>query len=99
MLGSLPLATIKRDSQQWTTIFFKHISCILSSIMIEQNSGKVNFCFFLQTKIETVKERLRTHCGTAVASMVLQLFDESGRKVADLSEDQRVLGYYSPADG
>ncbi|GAQ82952.1 Alpha-tubulin folding cofactor B [Klebsormidium nitens] len=55
--------------------------------------------FDLHTSIEGVKERLRSHSGTAVESMVLQLLDESGKKVADLSDSGRPLGFYSPQDG
>lgn len=52
-----------------------------------------------QTTVGNVKERLRTHTGTAVESMHLQLLDDENTKLYDLVEDDRPLGYYSPADG
>ncbi|CAM6088041.1 unnamed protein product [Calypogeia fissa] len=55
--------------------------------------------FDLHTTIGNVKERLRTHTGTAVESMHLQLFDDENTKLYDLVEDSRPLGYYSPSDG
>ncbi|KAH7685351.1 tubulin-folding cofactor B protein [Dioscorea alata] len=53
----------------------------------------------LQTTIESVKEKLWRKCGTSVASMLLQLFDDSGSKICDLTDDSRPLGFFSPHDG
>lgn len=53
----------------------------------------------LQMPVEAVKAKLSTHCGTTTGDMRLQLLDEGNRLVATLSDDQRLLGYYSPADG
>eukprot|EP00897_Mesotaenium_endlicherianum_P001899 jgi/Mesen1/1737/ME000139S00976 len=55
--------------------------------------------FDMHTTVERVKERLRTHTGTAVDSMVLQLFDDASCLVANMIDDARPLGYYSPLDG
>ncbi|KAH9330040.1 hypothetical protein KI387_002148, partial [Taxus chinensis] len=49
--------------------------------------------------IGAAKERLWKNCGTAVDSMLLQLFDDNDKKVSDMSEDSRPLGFYSPHDG
>ncbi|KAL3691899.1 hypothetical protein R1sor_005550 [Riccia sorocarpa] len=55
--------------------------------------------FDLHTTIANVKEKLRSHTGTSVESMRLQLFDDIGSKLCDLAEDYRPLGFYSPLDG
>ncbi|RZS20678.1 hypothetical protein BHM03_00053219 [Ensete ventricosum] len=49
--------------------------------------------------VESVKEKLWKKCGTAVDSMVLELFDDAGSKVCDLSDATRPFGFYSPQDG
>ncbi|KAL5546551.1 hypothetical protein UlMin_006238 [Ulmus minor] len=55
--------------------------------------------FSLQTTLESVKEKLWRKCGTSVNSMRLELYDDSKSKIADLSDDSRPLGFYSPLDG
>ncbi|BBN14432.1 tubulin-specific chaperone B [Marchantia polymorpha subsp. ruderalis] len=55
--------------------------------------------FDLHTTIGNVKEKLRSHTGSAVESMHLQLYDDGGAKLCDLAEDHRPLGFYSPLDG
>jgi len=45
------------------------------------------------------KEKLQTHTGTNVSAMRLQLKDWDGNVVADMSDDGKMLGYYSPEDG
>ena len=52
-----------------------------------------------QTTVERVKERLRSHTGTAVDSMRLELFDQNNNQLAVLSDEWRPLGFYSPGDG
>jgi tubulin-folding cofactor B len=49
--------------------------------------------------VEAVKEKLWKKCGTSVNSMALELYDDSGSKVAVLSDDSRPLGFFSPFDG
>lgn len=49
--------------------------------------------------VESVKEKLWKKCGTAVDSMVLELYDDAGSKVCDLSDATRPFGFYSPQDG
>lgn len=49
--------------------------------------------------ILSVKEKLKSHTGTAVGSMLLQLKDLGGNVVATLADDNTVLGFYSPQDG
>ncbi|KAL0900482.1 hypothetical protein Bca101_084443 [Brassica carinata] len=55
--------------------------------------------FSPQMNVEAVKEKLWKKCGTSVNAMALELYDESGSKVALLSDDTRPLGFYSPFDG
>lgn len=49
--------------------------------------------------IMRVKEKLLTHCGTNISAMNLKLKDWDGKVIADMGDDSRVLGYYSPLDG
>ncbi|XP_010552969.1 PREDICTED: tubulin-folding cofactor B [Tarenaya hassleriana] len=55
--------------------------------------------FSLQMSVEAVKEKLWKKCGTTVNSMALELYDDTGSKVAALSDDTRPLGFFSPLDG
>ena len=52
-----------------------------------------------QMTMEAVKAKLSTHCGTPVMDMRLHLRTPGGGRVALLSEDHRMLGFYSPQDG
>lgn len=54
---------------------------------------------YLQMTVEAVKEKLWKKCGTSVTSMHLELYDDSGAKIADLSDDMKPFGFYSPQDG
>lgn len=49
--------------------------------------------------LESVKDKLWKKCGTAVDSMLLELYDAAGSKVADLNDATRPFGFYSPQDG
>jgi len=49
--------------------------------------------------ISTLKHKLISHIGTNPSAMVLQLFDEVGNLIASGMEDNKKLGFYSPADG
>ncbi|XP_019101005.1 PREDICTED: tubulin-folding cofactor B isoform X1 [Camelina sativa] len=55
--------------------------------------------FSPQMSVEAVKEKLWKKCGTSVNSMALELYDDTGSKVALLSDDARPLGFFSPFDG
>ncbi|KAG5549734.1 hypothetical protein RHGRI_014886 [Rhododendron griersonianum] len=55
--------------------------------------------FSLQLTVEAVKEKMWKKCGTSVNSMGLELYDEMGAKVSELSDNSRPLGFYSPQDG
>lgn len=55
--------------------------------------------FSLESTVEAVKDKLWKKCGTAVNSMCLELYDDAGAKVADLSDNMRPFGFYSPLDG
>ncbi len=52
-----------------------------------------------QMTVDAVKRKVNTMCGTSVQTMVLQLKDEGGRLVAQLSDDSRKLGFYSRRNG
>eukprot|EP00249_Psilotum_nudum_P006676 c19972_g1_i1 orf=241-969(-) len=69
----------------------------ISHSNLKHHSSQLRFS--LHTTIEAVKERLSRNSGTAVGAMLLELFDESGTKVCDMSDNFRVLGYYSPLNG
>lgn len=49
--------------------------------------------------VDSVKEKLWKKCGTSVNSMCLELFDDSGAKISDLTDNSIPLGFYSPLDG
>lgn len=49
--------------------------------------------------VEAVKEKLWKKCGTSVNSMCLELYDDSGSKISDLSDNTVPLGFHSPLDG
>ncbi|KAG2428306.1 hypothetical protein HXX76_010454 [Chlamydomonas incerta] len=53
----------------------------------------------LHSTIESVKVKLSFHCGTNPGAMLLSLLDESGGLMANMWEDGRKLGFYSPRDG
>ncbi|CAA7405283.1 unnamed protein product [Spirodela intermedia] len=55
--------------------------------------------FYRDSTVATVKDKLWKKCGTSVDSMRLELYDISGAKVSDLSDDSRPLGFFSPQDG
>ncbi|KAK9674341.1 hypothetical protein RND81_12G226500 [Saponaria officinalis] len=55
--------------------------------------------FSLQMPVEAVKDKLWKICGTAVNSMSLELYDDSGAKIALLSNDSAPFGFYSPLNG
>ncbi|KAL8138084.1 hypothetical protein V2J09_004085, partial [Rumex salicifolius] len=55
--------------------------------------------FSLQTTVGSAKEKLWKKTGTSVDSMRLELYDDSGTKIADLFDDAKPLGFYSPFDG
>ncbi|KAK7399249.1 hypothetical protein VNO78_10428 [Psophocarpus tetragonolobus] len=55
--------------------------------------------FSLQLTVEGVKEKLWKKCGTSVNSMHLELYDDTRNKIADLSDNSKPLGFYSPLDG
>ncbi|ONM15736.1 Tubulin-folding cofactor B [Zea mays] len=52
-----------------------------------------------QTTVEALKDKLWRKTGTAVASMRLQLRDDSGTKIADLDDDAAPLAAYAPYNG
>ncbi|WVZ24280.1 hypothetical protein V8G54_002824 [Vigna mungo] len=56
--------------------------------------------FSLQLTVEGVKDKLWKKCGTSVNSMHLELYDDARNdKIADLSDNSKPLGFYSPLDG
>lgn len=55
--------------------------------------------FSLQMTVEAVKEKLWRKCGTSVNSMSLELYEDTGAKIAELSDNARPFGFYYPLDG
>ena len=53
----------------------------------------------LQMTVAAVKQKLMSHTGSSPNSMQLQLKDETGRLLAQMSDNSRLLGFYSPYDG
>ena len=52
------------------------------------------------TTVETLKEKVRLYCGDpSTTDVELTLQDSSGRTIATLSDDAKMIGFYSPADG
>ena len=49
--------------------------------------------------VARVKEKLMTHVGSNVSTMRLSLKDWDGALVAPMSDDAKMLGYFSPEDG
>lgn len=54
---------------------------------------------YTQMTVGSVKQKLMSHTGSSPSSMQLQLKDETGRLLSQLSDDSRLLGFYSPYDG
>jgi len=53
-----------------------------------------------QLTVEGVKDKLWKKCGTSVNSMHLELYDDARNdKIADLSDNSKPLGFYSPLNG
>ncbi|KAL7583848.1 tubulin-folding cofactor B [Lactuca sativa] len=55
--------------------------------------------FSLESTVEAVKDKIWKKCGTSVASMRLELYDDTGVKLSDITDNTRPLGFYSPLDG
>lgn len=53
----------------------------------------------VQMSVYAVKQKLMSHTGSSPSSMQLQLKDESGNLLSHLSNDSKLLGYYSPYNG
>lgn len=53
----------------------------------------------MHMSVASVKSKLSSHCGTAPEDMTLHLKDDRGAIMACLSDDNKLLGYYSPYDG
>lgn len=73
------------------------ISNVLVCIAISKKT--IFLGFVLKMSVEAVKDKLWKKCGTSVEAMALELYDESGSKVAFLSDDTKPLGFFSPFDG
>jgi tubulin-specific chaperone B len=53
----------------------------------------------LQCTVEEVKRKLAFHCGSNASTMSLQLKNRDDKLVAQMSDDARKFGYYSPQNG
>lgn len=49
--------------------------------------------------IESLKDKIRAHCGTAVGAMELILRYPDGRDICRLDDESKMVGFYSPQDG
>nr|GMD61468.1 tubulin-folding cofactor B [Ipomoea batatas] len=65
---------------------------------IKSFSADIRFSLQAVT-VEDVNEKLWKKCGTSVSSMRLVLYDDTGAKISDLSDNTRPFGFYSPHDG
>ncbi|XP_057983099.1 tubulin-folding cofactor B [Malania oleifera] len=74
-------------------------SVLLRATHSNLKSFSADIRFSLQMTVESVKEKLWRKCGTSVNSMCLELYDDTGAKISDLSDNLRPLGFYSPQDG
>lgn len=50
-------------------------------------------------RARSVKEKLKTHCGTGSQFMHLTLMNEYDQVMADMSDDSLKLGYFAPING
>ena len=75
-----------------------HVS---KSLVVLQNRSvsQVQHICAMQMTIGAVKHKLMSHTGSSPSSMQLQLKDESGNLLDHLSDDSRLLGFYSPYNG
>ena len=53
----------------------------------------------MQATVGALKSKLAFHCGTTPSAMQLQLKDPRGAPVAELGDDSKKFGYYSPENG
>lgn len=71
-------------------------------LMVTHSNLKARFMeirFDLYMTIDKVKNKLQSHCGSNASAMQLQLKDYNGNLIANMADDSRMLGYYSPQDG
>ncbi len=71
-------------------------------LLVKSSALKSSFMEIMFNKhmtIGAVKDKLQSHVGTSSSSMVLTLKDNRGGKVADLVDDGKKLGFYSPLSG
>ncbi len=71
-------------------------------LLVRSSALKSSFMEILFNKhmtVGAVKDKLQSHVGTSSSSMVLTLMDNRGGKVADLVDEGKKLGYYSPLSG
>jgi tubulin-specific chaperone B len=53
----------------------------------------------VQSTVNALKSKLAFHCGTTPSAMQLQLRDPKGSPIADLTDDLKKFGFYSPENG
>uniref|UniRef100_A0A803MNQ6 CAP-Gly domain-containing protein n=1 Tax=Chenopodium quinoa TaxID=63459 RepID=A0A803MNQ6_CHEQI len=73
------------------------VLCRVTHLNLKSFNADVHFS--LQVTVEAMKEKLWKKCGTTVDSMSLELYDDAGAKIADLTNNARSFGFYSPMDG
>lgn len=90
-----------RFSLQVRELLSSNYSFYYNNIIYSDNSFfKLILCdVYGQLTVEAMKEKLWKKCGTSVDSMSLELYDDTGAKIADLSDNARPFGFYSPMNG
>ncbi|KAF8660044.1 hypothetical protein HU200_058130 [Digitaria exilis] len=70
-----------------------------SLLLLVTHSNLSTFAADIRVSKQALKDKLWRKTGTSVASMRLQLRDDTGAKVADLDDDAAPLAAYGPYDG
>jgi len=100
--------TIKNHSvlalRQWTTMDSGAQNRGDSTVLLHVTHSNLDRHFHeirldMHMSISALKDKLRNHTGTGSAHMWLTLLDDTDAPIADLEDDSRLLGFYSPYDG
>jgi tubulin-folding cofactor B len=76
-----------------------------STVLLGVSHSNLKLTKFLEIRldchmsIERVKEKLMAHTGTSAAASRLTLKDCAGNAVAEMNDDSKKLGFYSPQNG
>jgi tubulin-folding cofactor B len=76
-----------------------------STVLLGVTHSNLKLTRFLEIRldchmsIERVKEKLMAHTGTSAAASRLVLKDQAGNPIAEMNDDSKKLGFYSPQNG